>query len=230
MDIVKGLSNTTRFAADYYQIRRDLYFPKILPRLGNNIGSAELGLYDKTSVLAEDFLEYKRNLSQQSNMELIAGGSFQRDRYNSVDLAASGFGSDDLKSYNFSSANTVSKPLTDITESTIVSLFARARFSYKEKFLFAASVRRDGASVFAENNKSAVFPSVSAGWRLSKEPFFEQLDFLSDLKLRASWGQAGNPRNQTIPVITAWPYSKYRTRCRYRACSGFSTYFSQIQI
>ena len=126
-------------------------------------------------------------------MELIAGGSFQRDRYNSVDLAASGFGSDDLKSYNFSSANTVSKPLTDITESTIVSLFARARFSYKEKFLFAASVRRDGASVFAENNKSAVFPSVSAGWRLSKEPFFDQLHFLSDLKLRASWGQAGNP-------------------------------------
>lgn len=192
VNIIKGLSNTARFAADFYHIRRDLYFPKILPRLGNNIGSAELGEYDKTSLLAEDFLEYKYNLSNHS-FELIAGGSLQKDRYNSVDLAASGFGSDALKNYNFSSANTVSKPLTDVSESTITSFFARFRYNYKEKYLFATSIRRDGASVFAENNKYAVFPSVSAAWRISKEPFFENAGMLSDLKLRISWGQAGNP-------------------------------------
>jgi TonB-dependent starch-binding outer membrane protein SusC len=191
--ILKGLTNTTRLSGDFYHIRRDLYFPRILPRLGNNIGAAELGEYDKTSVLAEDFLEYKYNLSPASYLEAIAGASFQRDRLNTVDLSASGFGSDDLKSYNFSSANSVSKPLTDISETTIISAFGRVSLNLKERYLFAASIRRDGASVFAENNKYGVFPSVSAAWRLSEEAFLADNGFISNLKLRVSWGKAGNP-------------------------------------
>ena len=201
--LFKGLTNTTRLAGDFYQIRRDLYFPRILPRLGNNIGSAELGEYDKTSVLAEDFLEYRYNFSEATYIEAIGGVSFQRERYNSLDLAASGFGNDALKNYNFSSATSVSKPLTNVTENTIISAFGRVRFNYKDRYLLAASVRRDGASVFAENNKYGVFPSVSAGWRISEEPFLKSSAWLSNLKLRASWGQAGNPAikpYQSLPL------------------------------
>ncbi len=191
--IIKGLSNTARFDADFYHIRRDLYFPRILPRLGQAAGVAELGEYDKASVLAEDFLEYRYSFSSATYIEAIGGASFQRERLNTTDLAASGFANDDLKNYNFSSANTVSKPITDVIESTIISAFFRARFNYKNKYLLAASIRRDGASVFAENNKYGVFPSVSAAWRISEEDFFKQLSWVSNLKLRASWGQAGNP-------------------------------------
>jgi TonB-linked SusC/RagA family outer membrane protein len=191
--IIKGLTNTTRLSGDYYHIRRDLYFPRILPRLGNNIGSAELGNYDKSSLLAEDFLEYKHNLSQGSYIEAIAGVSYQKERLNTLDLAASGFGTDQLKNYNFSSANSISKPLTNIIENTIISGFARVRLNLKDKYMFAASIRRDGASVFAENNKYGVFPSVSAAWRISDENFLKNVNWLSSLKLRASWGQAGNP-------------------------------------
>jgi TonB-linked SusC/RagA family outer membrane protein len=189
----KGLINTTRFGGDFYQIRRDLYFPRILPRLGNNIGAAELGLYDKLSVLAEDFLEYKYDLSEGTYIEAIAGVSLQKERYNSVDLAGTGFGNDDLKNYNLNAANSVNKPVTDVSESTIISAFGRVRFNYKEKYLLAVSVRRDGASVFAANNKYGVFPSVSGGWRISEEAFMKELNWVSNLKVRASWGQAGNP-------------------------------------
>jgi TonB-linked SusC/RagA family outer membrane protein len=191
--IIKGLTNTIRLSGDFYHIRRDLYFPRILPRLGNNIGSAELGQYDKTSALVEDFLEYKHQFTSDLSMEAIGGVSYQRERYNTTDLAASGFGSDDLKNYNFSSANTVSKPVTDVSENTILSAFARVRFNLSDKYLFAASIRRDGASVFAANNKYGVFPSVSAAWRVTGEKFMEKFTWLSNLKLRASWGQAGNP-------------------------------------
>ncbi|MBO9205215.1 MULTISPECIES: SusC/RagA family TonB-linked outer membrane protein [Niastella] len=95
--IAQGLTNTTRLSADFYSIRRDLYFPRILPRLGNNIGSAELGNYDKTSLLAEDFLEYKYNLTPASYLEAIGGVSYQKERLNTIDLAAAGFGTDQLK-------------------------------------------------------------------------------------------------------------------------------------
>ncbi len=191
--IMKGLTNTTRVSADFYHIRRDLYFPRILPRLGNNIGSAELGLYDKTAVLAEDFLEYRYDFAPDTYIEAIAGVSLQRDRLNTVDLAASGFGTDDLKNYNFTAANTVGKPVTEITESTLISGFARVRFNLRDKYLIGASIRRDGASVFAENNKYGVFPSVSAAWRINQEDFLKDAQWLSNLKLRLSWGQAGNP-------------------------------------
>jgi TonB-linked SusC/RagA family outer membrane protein len=191
--IIKGLTNTTRLSGDFYQIRRDLYFPRILPRLGNNIGSAELGNYDKTSLLAEDFLEYKYNFAPTSYIEAIGGVSYQKERLNTTDLAASGFGTDQLKNYNFNSANSVSKPLTNVVENTIISAFARVRLNLNDKYMFAASIRRDGASVFAENNKYGVFPSLSAAWRISEESFMQEATWLSSLKLRASWGQAGNP-------------------------------------
>lgn len=192
-EIIKGLSNTARIGADFYHIRRDLYFPRILPRLGNNIGAAELNQYDKLSVLMEDFLEYKYDISEGTYVEVIAGASLQRDRFNSLEVKASGFATDDMKNANINAASSVSKPVSDISENTILSSFARARFNYKEKYLLAASVRRDGASVFAGNNKYGVFPSVSGGWRISEESFLKDADWMSTLKLRASWGQTGNP-------------------------------------
>ena len=193
VEIIKGLTNTSRFGGDFYHTRRDLYFPRILPRLGNNIGAAEQGYYDKYSVLAEDFVEYKYDISEGTYIEAIAGASFQRDRFDLVELAGTGFGNDDLKNFNLNAASTVNKPITDISENTILSTFGRLRFNYKEKYLLAASIRRDGASVFAENNKYGIFPSVSAGWRVSEESFLSNVKWMSNLKLRASWGQAGNP-------------------------------------
>ena len=192
-ELARGLTNTTRVSGDFYHIRRDLYFPRILPSMGNGIGVAELGEYDKTSALVEDYLEYRYNFSPNTYLEAIAGASYQKERLNTVDISASGFGTDDLKSYNLSAANSVSKPVTDIVESTLLSAFGRVRFNLRNRYLFAVSLRRDGASVFAENNKYGVFPSVSAGWRVSEEAFLKNAEWLSNLKLRASWGKAGNP-------------------------------------
>ncbi len=74
------------------------------------------------------------------------------------------------------------------------SFFARANYNYKQKYLFEFNIRRDGSSRFAEGNKWATFPSVSAGWRISEEKFMKRLkeSFLDDLKIRASWGKLGN--------------------------------------
>lgn len=187
------LTNTTRFFVDFYDIRRDLYFPKILPRLGNNVGVAELGRYDKTMWLAEDFVDYRQSFSKNNLFEATLGVSLQRERNNQLDIAASGFANDDLKNYNFGAANTVNKPVSDVAESTIISAFARAHLNIGNKYLFTASLRRDGASVFAENNKYGFFPSVSAAWHLSEEWCFNNLRLFPDVKLRASWGEAGNP-------------------------------------
>lgn len=78
---------------------------------------------------------------------------------------------------------------------SLLSYFGRLSYEYADKYLFAANIRADGSSKFPEDKRWGVFPSVSGGWRISKEAFFSDLTHLfSDLKLRASWGQLGNDK------------------------------------
>ncbi|MEO9805111.1 MAG: TonB-dependent receptor [Reichenbachiella sp.] len=68
----------------------------------------------------------------------------------------------------------------------------RINYAYKDKYLFTANVRRDFSSRLSSDNRGDIFPSFSLGWRLSNESFFPKSDFISDVKVRASWGQSGN--------------------------------------
>ncbi len=75
---------------------------------------------------------------------------------------------------------------------SLVSFFGKLNYTYDDKYLLSLTVRRDGSSRFGKNNRYATFPSVSAGWRLSRENFLKDVSWIDDLKLRASWGQTGN--------------------------------------
>ncbi|WP_209329271.1 SusC/RagA family TonB-linked outer membrane protein [Lunatimonas salinarum] len=96
------------------------------------------------------------------------------------------------------------------THSSLASYFSRFNYSYKDKYLFEANVRRDASSRFAPENRVSVFPSFSAGWRLTEEAFFRPLDFFTEFKLRASWGRLGNQQigSQNIRDIgNDFPYT-----------------------
>ena len=77
-------------------------------------------------------------------------------------------------------------------DETMISFMGRAQYSYKDKYLVTVSVRRDADSKFGSNNKWATFPSISAGWIISDEPWMKNASFVNNLKLRASWGQVGS--------------------------------------
>lgn len=74
----------------------------------------------------------------------------------------------------------------------LLSFFGKANYTYDDRYLVSLTMRYDGSSRFGKNNRFALFPSVSAGWRISQERFMEKATWLDDLKLRASWGQTGN--------------------------------------
>lgn len=103
--------------------------------------------------------------------------------------------------------NSVTQELGDINASGIVSewgllsYFAQGSYNFKGRYVLNASVRADGSSRFGSNNRWGVFPSVSGAWNISNESFFENVDFISRLKIRASWGQLGNQN------IGNYPYS-----------------------
>ncbi|CAL1517381.1 TonB-dependent receptor [Chitinophaga sp. MM2321] len=81
---------------------------------------------------------------------------------------------------------------TTLNISSIVSTYAKLNYSFKEKYLLEITGRLDGSSKFAQGHKYGFFPSVAAGWNISKEPFMAKLPTISNMKLRASYGQLGN--------------------------------------
>ena len=87
------------------------------------------------------------------------------------------------------------------SEWAMQSFFARANYDFKDKYLFEASFRNDASSRFPRGNRWALFPSVSAGWRLAEESFLSDVSWIDELKLRGSWGQLGN--QQALPT---YPY------------------------
>ncbi len=85
------------------------------------------------------------------------------------------------------------------TPRSLVSQFLRADYNFRSKYYLSATVRRDGSSVFGPNTRYGVFPSVSAGWRISEESFLAGAEFINDLKIRGGYGTMGNQ----LPVSTA---------------------------
>lgn len=81
---------------------------------------------------------------------------------------------------------------TSRSSSRYIAFFGRAIYNYKERYLASVSLRRDGSSRFGKNHKWGWFPAVSLGWRISKEPWMEQVSWLDELKLRAGYGVTGN--------------------------------------
>lgn len=80
-------------------------------------------------------------------------------------------------------------------QSALYSLFGRVDYSFSDKYLLSGTLRRDGSSVFAEDNRYGLFPSVTAGWRISKEDFMKDVSWLNDLKFRGGWGKLGSISN-----------------------------------
>lgn len=92
------------------------------------------------------------------------------------------------------------------SRTAMISYFGRFNYAYQDKYLLSGTIRRDASSRFGQNNNAGVFPAVAAAWRLSEESFLEDVPFISDLKLRASWGQNGNDLMDNEAI-----YTKYRT-------------------
>jgi TonB-linked SusC/RagA family outer membrane protein len=92
---------------------------------------------------------------------------------------------------NTSRVNNIDYPIA----SSIYSQFGRADYAFMDKYLLSATVRRDGSSIFNPNKRFGVFPSVTAGWRISREDFMKDVSWVNDLKLRGGWGKLGSIAN-----------------------------------
>lgn len=126
------------------------------------------------------------------DITLLAGGSLETHKYKYTKGSRQDFPNNDFSEINLGDPNTAYSEGNSIY-SALSSVFGRINYAFADKYLFEANVRYDGSSKFARGHRWGVFPSFSLGWRISEESFFTMLkEYVSNLKLRASWGQLGN--------------------------------------
>ena len=135
------------------------------------------------------------------NIGFLAGYSWEQEDYRDILGSRDKFPGNDLPYINAGSPDNQKSEGT-ANAWAIQSYFARLKYNFNERYLIESTIRYDGSSRFPKNKKFGVFPSVAAGWRLSEETFFkdnESLQWISNLKMKASWGRLGNQNIGNYP-------------------------------
>lgn len=190
-EIIEGLRIKSSLNLDNTEAKNKYFKPSFVDR--NRQAGGSFSSYQKQNFVNENTVNYDLNFNDVHTLSLLGGASYSIFKYDNQRIqAAQGFGSDDITTLNAANNISASGTYTFETKKVLLSYFGRAQYGYKDKYLLTASIRRDGSSNFGRDTKWGVFPSASLGWNIDKEKFIADVDFISNMKLRASWGLAGN--------------------------------------
>ncbi len=166
------------------------------------IGNASITFGEDKNYLVENILTYDKTINNNHKFDVTLVQSFEPNNTYSTNSTATQLGNDyfGINSLSSELQSTVSRSEVD---RKLISYVGRVNYAFKDKYLFDFAVREDGSSVFGSNNKWGVFPSAAVAWNVSKEKFTQNLNWLSNAKVRLSYGEIGN---QAIP-----PYGSLAT-------------------
>lgn len=190
---IEELTLKGNFGIDRNYQKHSVYMPKTTLYGQKTGGQANIAQYDKSDYLMELTANYSKRFGDH-NLNALVGYSFQRFTDESLSAGNSQFLIDGFL-YNNLGAGAYPKPSvgSSASKSEMASFFGRINYSYKDRYLLTATMRADGASNFAKNNRWGYFPSVALGWRFTEEEFMQPLtSVVSNGKLRVSFGQTGN--------------------------------------
>ena len=187
-----GFSLETSLGGNFEQRANDSYFPRTVAEGRSNSGLAIVSGAEYRNLVQEDLVKYVSELNANSRIDVVGGFTYEWNRSNYLKNQVSNFPDDVLGSNRLQNGLAVATPQTGIDVWKLGSWLGRANYSLYDKYLITGTVRRDGSSRFAVNNKWATFSSVGLAWRMNKESFFQNMKNLDELKVRASIGQTGN--------------------------------------
>lgn len=190
--IIKGLTFKTEISTDwnfnnYYYYQPDYQF-------GIKTSDTRTSKWTKTNTKYwswRNVLTYANTFAEKHNVNVMVGQEMSQSNWETQVGTATGFLTNttpDLSAGDVTSSTTTGSRIIN----SLASFFGRAFYSYDERYLLTATIRRDGSSKFAKGNKWGVFPAVALAWRASQESFLRENKVINNLKLRAGWGATGN--------------------------------------
>ena len=144
-------------------------------------------------------LDYNKDWNNHS-LKLLGGLTTEDQRIDYLSASASEFPNNEIREISGTTGTgSLVTGTSSATDWALASLIGRLTYSFKNKYLFESSIRYDGSSRFSPENRWGLFPSVALGWRISQESFLKNVDFISDLKIRTSYGELGNQGSTIYP-------------------------------
>lgn len=187
----KDLSFRTTFGADLFNSKSNYYATRLIGLGASVNGQASISSYQNINWLNENTLNY-RHVFNRHNISALLGYTGQAYHNENVAAAASNFNNDFALYNNLGLGATLSQPASGAVEWGLISYLARVNYGYDDRYLLTVTARTDGSSRFGPGKKYGFFPSGALAWRISNEPFFKSIDWMSDAKLRLSYGVTGN--------------------------------------
>lgn len=207
LDIYKGLKFKSTFGlqANFWDSRT--WSPKYQWDTSKKENSYLGQQYNKNLTWVWDNTFTYEYTSGKHRIGAMAGTSAQENRYNFINSSVQNFASDNTQQLS----NGTQQPTVggNTASWALFSYMGRVNYTFADKYLVTATVRRDGSSRFGEGNKYGIFPSASLAWRISEEEFLKKFSFINDMKLRAGYGVTGNQEIGNYSFASALNTIKY---------------------
>lgn len=196
---IEGLSYQQVLGYENRQWEQHIYYPRThrtsIEESRN--GDAYLGFNKTENLTSEGYFSYLKEFKGGHNLNATAGYSYFESNGESFNMQNYNFSVDGIKYWNIGEGSYLSDGKASMSSSKnisekLFSLFARVNYSYQDKYMASASIRHEGSSKFAANNRWANFWSATAGWRISNEDFMKDIEWIEDLKVRFGYGVTGN--------------------------------------
>jgi TonB-linked SusC/RagA family outer membrane protein len=205
VSLIKGLKFRSQFSATIGGGRNEGYqFPYTASNYLGFLRQATLAYNDYSYYTFENYFSFDRRFGLHSLSATLGNSYLSPGNAASLSGLGSNIPNDNIQNISVSPAQTVNGSGYNYARPSLISYFGRLNYNFDDKYIFTASIRRDGASNFGANNRFGNFPGVGVAWRFSKEDFISKaLPFLSEGKLRAGWGRTGNnniPNFLTSPL------------------------------
>ncbi|GBF18055.1 MULTISPECIES: SusC/RagA family TonB-linked outer membrane protein [Arenibacter] len=186
-NIIKGLSFSP--SASVYRLESN---GNLFERASREVTNRAMSRFNDTQnqVMLDGLLKYTNTFNEKHNLDVLLGTQYVKNHFESFSGSGSNAPTDLISTLNASETER-ERVTSDISTNKLMSFFGKLDYNFARKYLVGFSIRRDGSSRFSENNRFGIFPAVSAGWNLHQEEFWKS-DLLSKVKIRGSWGKAGN--------------------------------------
>ena len=212
LNLLKGLEFTTRGNLEWGNTYTTSFSPGVDPSYGwegSNQNFVSKENEQSLHWISDFLLHYKRTFGQNHSIDALVGYSAEENTYENLLGSRSSTPNNSIRYLD------AGDPTTQLNENgtndwAFLSTFGRINYSYMDKYLLTASVRRDGTSRLAKGDPYGVFPSAAIAWRVSREKFMQNVNLVNDLKIRASWGKVGNVLSvgqyATVPTLSQRDY------------------------
>ena len=209
LKLAKGLKFNSDVLYDLYSQTQDNWYGANYPFIATD-GEVFAAAVNNESYTLSNYFTYDKTFGEAHNLNVVAGHEFTSFSSRYQDVTSIYFPSDNFQTID-GGAEIINGSGSE-TDYAFDSFFARASYSYNNKYLFKASIRRDGSSRFGENKRYGIFPAVSAGWVISEEDFLKDNSVISNLKLRASYGETGNAEIGNFQSRSLYSMAAYDTK------------------